>query len=177
MLEFHVMMARTSALDTIGPLDERVSSFADHDDLVRTVLEANGAVVYEPDSVVAYRDPGTNISVLEPGDLPIYLLRWSDEWNLPSIQRVAEKWQLDPEDPWIPHATAWFQVRRRSAYHIGGLFGRLVGFTLYKVSQDIGERMERAFCRKYTGQLLKLREEFLQPVATVQRQRQRMHAD
>jgi GT2 family glycosyltransferase len=157
MLEFHVMMARRDVFDLVGLLDERISSFADHDDLVLQVLNAGGMVVYEPDSVVCYHDPGTNISVLEKRDLPVYLLRWSDAWNSPSIERAAEKWELDPEDPWMEHAKHWTRIRRRKSYKIAGAPGRAVGFVMHKVSKPLGERMERAFCDRYTRPLRELR--------------------
>lgn len=156
MLEFHVMLARRDIFDTIGPLDERVLFF-DHDDLVITVTEAGGLAVYEPASTITYHDPGTKIDVLEPNDLPQFLLRWSNEWNLPAIDHAVEKWRLDPEDPWIGHAQEWVRLRRRRCYRIAGLRGRAVGYTMHHISKSIGERMEKSFCDHYTHELFRAR--------------------
>jgi len=159
MLEFHVMMARRDTFDKIGPLDEKVSCWADHDDITHTVLQHGGNVIYEPASTISYHDPGTNIDVLEQGDLPMFLLRWSDEWNTPSIERAAEKWDLSGKDPWMNHAKHWCRVRRRKALTKCGPMGKLTGFMLYKVNEGIGESLEKSVCQKYTGPLHKLRQQ------------------
>ena len=153
MLEFHVLLARRDVFEKIGPLDERVSSFGDHDDLVHQVLNAGGPVIFEPASIVAYHDPGTNIHVLEQGDLPMYFLRWSDAWNFGSIERAAEKWNLDPEDPWVEHAKHWVRVRRSRALSLCGPTGKLVGFTMYKVNKPLGEKLEQILCDRITRPL------------------------
>jgi GT2 family glycosyltransferase len=157
MLEFHVILAHMDVFKKLGPLDEKFSSFADHDDLVYSVLEAGGKAVYEPGSTVSYHDPGTDIHVLQPSDLPMYLLRWGNEWNLACIDHAAVKWRLDPNDPWIEHAKQWTRLRRRNVYPIGGVSGRLVAFTLYHVSQQLGGVLERHFCNRFTKPLKELR--------------------
>lgn len=157
MLEFHVLLARRDIFDTIGPLDERITTFADHDDLCVTVLEAGGTVIFEPASTVVYYDPGTNPNVLEPEDFPIFFLRWSDQLNGPSIDHAAKKWNLDPEDPWINHAKDWVTLRRRRCYKRLGLRGRLVGFTMHNISKSLGLKMEKALCERYTKPLMATR--------------------
>lgn len=158
MLEFHVLLARRDVFDKIGPLDEKFCSFADHDDLVISVLKAGGPVIYEPGSVVAYHDPGTNMEVLEPEDLPPFLLRWSDEWNNASIDHAADKWRLDKGDPWVKHAKKWARLRRRRVYPRGGFFGRLTSFTIFKISESAGAPLEATFCKKRSGPLIALRQ-------------------
>ena len=157
MVEFHVMFARASIFDTIGPLDEKLLSFADHDDLVVSTLKHGGPVIYEPASAIVYPDPGTDASRLEESDLPYFLLRWSDDWNCRSIDHFAEKWGLDPEDNWMPHTKHWIRVRRRGVYPVAGFFGKLTSFTLFNVNESIGAILEKSFLDKYTGRLKKLR--------------------
>lgn len=161
MLEFHVILCATHIFEKIGQLDEKVSSFGDHDDLVMSVKNHNGAVIFEPDSVVAYHDPGTNIAVVEKSDLPFYLLRWGEEWNYGSVDRAAEKWGLASDDRWMPHARNWSDVRRRKAYFIDGIFGRLVGFVMFKISKRLGLWLEKRLYNKYTRALRNLRKKHL----------------
>ena len=158
MLEFHVILCATHIFSKIGKLDERVSSFGDHDDLVMSVQELDGPIIYEPESIVGYHDPGTNIDIVDRSDLPYYLLRWSDEWNFGSVDRAAEKWSLSEDAHWMPHAKHWARVRRRKAYFIGGFWGRVVGFCMFKVSRRLGELLERVYCQRYTKDLLQLRQ-------------------
>lgn len=153
MLEFHVLLARRDVFDTIGKLDEELLSFGDFHDLVLSVRKAGGTIMFEPASVVAFHDPGTNINVLQPVDLPIYWLRWSDEWARRSVYRFAEKWDLEPDDPWIEHSLHWIQSRRRVTYKVRNSFGRVVGFTIYKVSKRIGELLESIYIGRATGKL------------------------
>jgi len=158
MLEFHVILARRELFDQYGPLDEGFMSFADHDDLVMLAMNAGKPIIYEPASVVAYHDPGTNPSVVERRDLPYYLLRWSDEWNDASIRRAVEKWRLDPEDPWIGHAKNWVKVRRRKSYRAAGLSGRLVSFIQHRLPKRLGDRLEQWYCDAWTKRLRFLRD-------------------
>ncbi len=158
MLEFHVLLARADSFDTIGPLDEDIYSFGDHEDLVNRVLAAGGSAVFEPASVVAYHDPGTNIHVLESNDLSMFLLRWSDAWAEKSVDRYAEKTGIAPNDPWIAHAKAWVRVRRQRVYPVAGLVGRALSFAIFHLSPRAAAPFERWFCARHTKALDKLRQ-------------------
>jgi len=161
MLEFHVILCASHIFEKIGKLDEKMSSFGDHDDFIYSVLAKNGIVIFEPNSVVSYHDPGTNISVVEKDDFPFFLLRWSDEWNFSSVDQAAEKWGLADDDRWITHSKNWAQVRRRKSYYLGGLVGRIIGFILYKISEPIGKQLESLFYKKHTQALRALRQKHL----------------
>jgi cellulose synthase/poly-beta-1,6-N-acetylglucosamine synthase-like glycosyltransferase len=157
MLEFHVIMVRRDAFDTIGPLDERLLAYADHDDLVLAVANAGGKVIFEPESVVSYMDPVSNPGMLQDYDMEMFLLRWSDDWNVDAIRHFADKWDMDAEDPWPAHGLEWIRRRRRQGYRNLGLYGRLVGFTYYKISKALGRILEGAITRKYTTRLRTIR--------------------
>ena len=161
MLEFHVILCATHIFEKIGSLDEQISSFGDHDDFVRNVQIANGSVIFEPNSIVSFHDPGTNMSVIEKTDLPFFLLRWSDEWNFGSVDRAAKKWGLADDCHWISHAKHWVQLRRRKSYYIAGIQGRIIGFILYKISASLGQKLESIFYKKHTQKLQTLRMKYL----------------
>lgn len=163
MVEFHAMLARRSIFDKLGPFDEKLLSFADHDDIVVQTIKAGGKVIFEPAGIVMYPDPGTDPSRIEESDLPYFLLRWGDAWNDSSIDHAAKKWGLDPKDNWMPHTKHWIRTRRRRCYPVGGLFGRIVTFVMFKISESMGRALERSFCEKYTRGLIALRKQHGMP--------------
>lgn len=157
MIENHVLLLRRDIFDTIGRLDEEVLGIGDLHDFVTQVNEAGGTTILEPASKVILWDASTNGDLLTSQDLPWYLLRWSDEWNKTSVDKIAENWNLDPADPWIDHAQEFGALHRRKAYRLGGVLGRAVGFTMYNLSRSLGAAMERQFCSRYTKRLAELR--------------------
>lgn len=94
LAEFHCMMVRTEIFEQIGPLDEALLNTKEHVDLCILVVQAGGTVYLEPASVVTYV-PGPP---LELTDIPYYMLRWSDEWELASLQRLRDKWNLTEDE-------------------------------------------------------------------------------
>lgn len=154
MLEFHVMLARTAIFDRIGPLDEKLMAWFDHDDLTHTALEAGGPVVFEPDSVVRYHNPGREPGLLEATDLPYFFLRWSDHWTSLAVSHVARKWSLDADDTWPDHARHWVRSRRRNRYRESGTLGRIVGMLTYKLPAVFADAFDRWFSGRHTADLL-----------------------
>ncbi|MFH7030169.1 MAG: glycosyltransferase family 2 protein [Heteroscytonema crispum UTEX LB 1556] len=94
LAEFHCMMVRTEIFQQIGLLDEGLLNTKEHLDLCILVTEAGGTVYLEPESVVTYV-PGPP---LEWTDLHYYMLRWSDSWELASLQRLRDKWNLTEDE-------------------------------------------------------------------------------
>ncbi|MEO1431739.1 MAG: glycosyltransferase [Cyanobacteria bacterium J06633_8] len=90
LAEFHCMIVRTEIFDKIGLLDEGLLNTKEHVDLCILVAEAGGKIYLEPDSLVTYV-PGPP---LEWTDIGYYMLRWSDAWEMSSLQRLREKWNL-----------------------------------------------------------------------------------
>jgi glycosyltransferase involved in cell wall biosynthesis len=109
-VEFHCVLVRTDAFDKIGPLDEELYSTREHIDLCLRVRDAGGRVCGEPASVVAYLRPPP----VELGDLPFFLRRWSEAWNLRSLRHFAAKYGLDPEPYVLRHKA--MRRRRRLIY-------------------------------------------------------------
>jgi GT2 family glycosyltransferase len=99
LAEFHCVLVRRGIFDRLGPLDEGMLNTKEHLDFCMTVREAGETVYFEPASLVTYV-PGPP---LELTDLPFYMLRWSDAWQLNSLHRLRDKWNLDED--------AYFQIK------------------------------------------------------------------
>lgn len=112
MVEFHTVLARTDVFSTLGPLDEALLSFHEHCDLCLAVRERGGEVWFEPEAVVTYQLPRT----LAPMDLPYWLVRWSDQWNLASARHFVDKWQLSDGGDSIADVTRFATNHRLFAY-------------------------------------------------------------
>src|SRR5690606_9015710 len=53
-------------------------------------------VMFEPRSIVTYVFP-CRAAPLTDEDLPYFLLRWSPEWQLRSLDRLEKKWGVEPD--------------------------------------------------------------------------------
>lgn len=88
--EFHCMLVRRSVFDQIGALDEQLLSTREHIDFCLTIAQVGGTVYCEPASVVTYVP-----EVLDRwSDLAYFMLRWSDDWEVRSLQHFRQKWDL-----------------------------------------------------------------------------------
>jgi GT2 family glycosyltransferase len=90
LAEFHCVLIRRSIFDKIGFLDEAMLNTKEHLDLCMLVRQTGEKVYFEPDCIVTYV-PGPP---LERSDLHYYMLRWSDAWQLASLHRLRDKWNL-----------------------------------------------------------------------------------
>lgn len=87
-VEFHCMLVRTEAFQSLGTLDEQLLSVHEHIDFCLSVKQAGRWVYVEPKSVVTYiPSPPYDWT-----DLPYFMLRWSEDWNLTTTNRFCEKW-------------------------------------------------------------------------------------
>ncbi|MCA9201165.1 MAG: hypothetical protein KDA87_26675, partial [Planctomycetales bacterium] len=146
-----------------GLLDEKLSTWADHDDLVLTATQAGLPVIYDPRSCVEYDDPGTSNNVLKLSDIPYFLLRWGEAVNESAINHASRKWGCDPNDPWIRHANEWIRYRRRKVCRMIGPGGRLLAFVLFRLNRKLGSRLERMLCGLATRKLDQKRSAALSP--------------
>ncbi len=112
-IEFHCALVRRDLAERIGPLDERLLSVCEHTDMCLLIRAAGGAVYLEPDSIVTYVGPPP----FDSTDLPYYRLRWSHNWNVASINRFREKWDLPADDRSLALTLAWANCHRRLTMH------------------------------------------------------------
>jgi GT2 family glycosyltransferase len=108
--EFHCNLVRTEMLRRIGGLDEELLNTKEHVDFCMMIRAAGGEIYFEPASVVTY----LGATELLWSDMPFYMLRWSDAWELTSLQRLREKWNLDA-DEYFEKRCAQRGWRRRKA--------------------------------------------------------------
>jgi len=87
-VEFHCMLVRTEAFQSVGTLDEQLLSVHEHIDFCLGINQAGGSVYVEPKSVVTYIPSPP----YEWTDLPYFMLRWSEQWNIATTNRFCEKW-------------------------------------------------------------------------------------
>ncbi|MBI3457318.1 MAG: glycosyltransferase [Candidatus Rokubacteria bacterium] len=116
-VEFHCMLVRTDVFEHLGPLDEALLSHHEHLDICLGVRRAGGLVYMEPSAVTSYVPPSPRVW----WDLPYFMLRWSEAWNLATIRHFNEKWDVstvrfftdqpeaDPEDT----VARWARGHRR----------------------------------------------------------------
>ncbi|EDX84019.1 glycosyl transferase, group 2 family protein [Synechococcus sp. PCC 7335] len=92
-IEFHAMLVRTSLFNRIGLLDEGFSCTKEYLDFCMTVTRLGEPIYLEPTSVVTFltHPPAPT---MELSDLPYFMLRWSDEWELASLKHFQKKWNL-----------------------------------------------------------------------------------
>ncbi len=110
LCEFHCMLVRTDVFDETGPFDESILNTKEHLDFCMNVMALGRTVYFEPDSVVTYV-PGPSLAWR---DLHFYMLRWSNAWELLSLARLQEKWNLC-EDGYFKHKYKALGWRRRDA--------------------------------------------------------------
>ncbi|MCG9890178.1 MAG: glycosyltransferase [Thermosynechococcaceae cyanobacterium MS004] len=108
--EFHCMLVRTDIFNHIGLLDEALLSTREHIDFCMAVANAGGKIYCEPASVVTYVPGG-----LEWSDLPFFMLRWSDAWELASLEHFRKKWNVT-EDKYFQKRYRRLGQRRHQGY-------------------------------------------------------------
>jgi GT2 family glycosyltransferase len=150
LAEFHCVLIRTQIFEQIGPLDEAMMNTKEHLDFCMMVAQAGGTVYFEPACVVTYV-PGPP---LEWTDIPFYMLRWSDAWQLASLRRLQNKWDL-AEDGYF--TTKYKNVGwRRKATILRPLSRRLTfGFKSYLVERlliRLDRILNRYLTTRYTHQ-------------------------
>ncbi len=89
-VEFHCMLARMSAFEQVGLLDENLLCHHEHIDFCMRVRQAGGLVYVEPTAITSYVPPPP----CEWWDLPYFMLRWSEAWNRSTTDHFCEKWGM-----------------------------------------------------------------------------------
>jgi GT2 family glycosyltransferase len=107
--EFHCLLVRTDIFRQVGPFDEQLLNTREHIDFCLLVAQAGGDIYLEPSSVVTF-DYGLPLAWK---DIPYFLLRWSDAWELASLHRLRAKWAL-PEDEYFQRRYKNVGWRRRA---------------------------------------------------------------
>lgn len=110
--EFHCMLVRRDIFDQIGLLDEKFLSTREHIDFSMSVTNTGGKIYCEPDSVTTYV-PDTGFAW---SDLPYFMLRWSDAWEIASLEHFMQKWDLTKKDKYFKKRYRRLGQRRHQAF-------------------------------------------------------------
>ncbi|NWF60804.1 MAG: glycosyltransferase [Fischerella sp.] len=152
LAEFHCMMVRTEIFDQVGLLDEALLNTKEHVDLCILVVEAGGTVYLEPESLVTYV-PGPP---LEWTDLHFYMLRWSDAWELASLKRLRDKWNLTEDEyfqnkykrlGWRRDMTIVSPIARKLPF--GKMGSRAVAKLLRTIDKALNRYLTTRYARRY----------------------------
>ena len=94
--EFHCLMVRRAFLQKIGPepFDEEMYATKEHIDFCMTAQTKGAKLIFEPSAIVTYVFPNRQ-SPMTPDDVPYFLLRWSPQWQIHSLNHMQKKWGLN----------------------------------------------------------------------------------
>ncbi|MGB0415858.1 MAG: glycosyltransferase family 2 protein [Coraliomargarita sp.] len=123
LIEFHVVLVRLAAFDTLVELDEGLLSQSEHCDLCLMVREAGHSIWLEPASQITYVPP----KKLQGPDKEYFFLRWSETWNEASLQRLENKWSLTPIDRENSEITKFVRTHRRLGLNYMRTIRKLIG--------------------------------------------------
>lgn len=112
LAQFHCMLVRTAIFDKIGSLDEGLLSTREDIDFCLSITQVGGTIYLEPTAVVNY------LSELpfELSDIPYFMLRWSDAWEVASLEHFASKWNLKQDQGYITQLYDGLGKRRQQAF-------------------------------------------------------------
>ncbi|WP_421657689.1 glycosyltransferase family 2 protein [Leptothermofonsia sp. ETS-13] len=110
--EFHCMLVQADVFRQVGLLDEGLLSTREHIDFCLSVTQAGGTVFCEPASVVTYV-PELQFNL---ADLSFFLLRWSDAWEIASLEHFSHKWNLSQKDRYFKKRYERLGHRRHKAF-------------------------------------------------------------
>jgi glycosyltransferase involved in cell wall biosynthesis len=111
LVEFHTTLVATAALRKLGPLDEGLLNHAEHGDLCLQVRQAGKKIFLEPRSRITCVPPRRLSGV----DLEYFRLRWSEAWTVATCDRLQDKYQLSPLDPYGLQTLRWVTGYRQYA--------------------------------------------------------------
>lgn len=110
--EFHCMLVRHKIFTVLGQLDEQLLSTREHIDFCMSVTNQGGTIYCEPASVVTYVPE----LPLNWADLSFFFLRWSDAWEVSSLEYFQQKWNLTLKDKYFKKRYKRLGHRRHNAF-------------------------------------------------------------
>lgn len=157
LAEFHCMMVRTEIFEQIGFLDEKLLNTKEHIDFCILVTQAGGKVYLEPASLMTY----VPTSQLELTDIPYYMLRWSDAWEIASLKHLREKWNIT-EDQYFKNKYNRLGWRRQMTIIkplsqkllFGKINSRVANKILGSVEKVINRFITYRYSQKYLSSLI-----------------------
>jgi len=112
LAQFHCMLVSTSIFDKTGFLDEGLLSTREDIDFSLSVAEVGGTIYFEPTAVVTYvAGPPFELS-----DIPYFMVRWSDAWEISSLKHFTAKWNLKQDQGYITQLYKSIGKRRHQVF-------------------------------------------------------------
>ncbi len=100
-VEFHCILVRTEIFERIGSFNEEMLSTNEHLDFCMSVSEVGGSIYCEREAIVttdalavSKRQAKFPRPKFKPSDVPFFMLRWSNAWDIASVDRFTKKWNL-----------------------------------------------------------------------------------
>ena len=100
-VEFHCILVRTDIFERTGSFDEEMLSTNEHLDFCMSVSEVGSSIYCEREAIVttdalavSKRQAKFPRPKFKPSDIPFFMLRWSDAWDIASVEHFAKKWDL-----------------------------------------------------------------------------------
>lgn len=171
-VEFHCLLARTDLFKTApfqktgGLLDEGMMATREHIDFCFMVTEAGGTIYSDRTAVITTDTVGIDnnkVGLVEwfgelklPDfklyDLPYFMLRWSDAWDLASLNHLRQKWDLT-EDKYFKKRYIKLGSRRRELL-VNPIVNRLTlgrgSDRLEKLLSALERKVNHYFYSRYT---------------------------
>ncbi len=151
--EFHCMLVKSEIFQKIGLLDEGFLSTREHIDFCMTVNNAGGSFYCEPASVVTYV-PGLKWELPE---LSFFMVRWSNAWEIASLEHFAQKWNLATKDKYFEKRYNRMGHRRHKGFLIPFLNRITLGWNplwLQKFAISVERKVNKMITDNYTKNIL-----------------------
>lgn len=111
-VEFHCMLVRTEVFASTGLFDEGMLATREHIDFCFMVTQMGGEIYSEREAVVTTDTIGIDsnktglvdwfgaaqVPDFKWFDLPYFMLRWNDSWDLASLHHIRDKWNLTEDE-------------------------------------------------------------------------------
>jgi GT2 family glycosyltransferase len=152
--EFHCMLVKSEIFQKIGLLDEGFLSTREHIDFCMSVNNAGGSFYCEPTSVVTYV-PGLKWELPE---LSFFMVRWSNAWEVASLEHFAQKWNLATKDKYFEKRYNRMGYRRHKGFLIPFLNRVTFGWNplwLQKWAIDVEKKVNKIVTDNYAKTLPK----------------------
>lgn len=101
LAEPHTFLIRTDLLKQV--IDEQILCCTDYVSISLDTTMAGYSIYLEPESIVSYLAPPP----FEYCDLPFFRYIWSREAVEKTLERLREKYDLNPNDPWLDCKRQW----------------------------------------------------------------------
>jgi glycosyltransferase involved in cell wall biosynthesis len=110
-IEFHTNLVRRSLLNQVI-LEPDCDSLNSHVDLSLQTKVLGGKTVLEPQARITFINP-LLVSGFDQDDIRLHFFRWSEKNLKASLDKMQEKWNLDPKHPFLWEFHRWAILNRQ----------------------------------------------------------------